>query len=86
MLKPEVADAVRQGKFHVWALDSVDDGIELLTGVSAGQQQPGGKYAEGTVHYLADKRLRSLADAAKEFAVPAALPVASDDSEPASKI
>ena len=86
MLKTEVADAVRDGRFHVWALDSVDDGIELLTGVPAGQRQADGTYAEGTVHYLVDKRLRSLADAAKEFAVPAPLPAAADETEPAANI
>lgn len=86
MLKPEVTDAVREGKFHVWSLDSVDDGIELLTGVPAGKKQDDGTYVEGTVHYLVDKKLRGLADAAKEYAVPAALPAQAEDTEPAAKI
>lgn len=86
MLKSEVADAVRDGRFHVWALDSVDDGIELLTGVPAGERKDDGTYPEATVHYLVDKRLRGLADAAREFAVPAALPAAKEDTEPATRI
>lgn len=86
MLKPEVVQAVKDDKFHVWAIDSVDQGIELLTGVPAGEQAADGTYAQGTVHYLVDKRLRSLADAAKEFAVPAAQSAANDEAEPAAKI
>ncbi len=86
MLKPEVADAVRDGKFHVWALDTVDDGVELLMGAPAGERQEDGTYPEGTVHYLVDRRLRQLADAAKEFAVPPPLPAGTDRTEPAARI
>jgi predicted ATP-dependent protease len=86
MLKPEVTEAVRDGRFHVWALDTVDDGIELLTGVPAGQRKEDGTYDEGTVHYMVDKRLRTLANAAKEFAVPSTQPVTADGGEPATRI
>lgn len=86
MLKPELIEAVREGKFHVWAVSNVDEGIELLTGVPAGQQKPDGTYPEGTVHYLVDKRLRELADAAKEYAVAPAVTTPTEEHEPAANI
>ena len=86
MLKPEVIDAVREGRFHVWAIEHVDQGIELLTGVAAGEQLSDGTYPEGTVHYLVDKRLRALADIAKEFAAPSAATTKAEEREPAGNI
>jgi predicted ATP-dependent protease len=86
MLKPEVVDAVREGKFHVWAIEHVDQGIELLTGVAAGEQQPDGSYPEGTVHDLVNKRLSALASAVKEFGAPLASETKAEDREPAVNI
>jgi hypothetical protein len=87
MLKPEVIEAVREGRFHVWPVDNVDQGIELLTGVPAGEQREDGTYPEGTVHYLVDTRVRALAESAKEFAAPPAIaPTAADEREPAANI
>jgi len=87
MLKPEVIDAVREARFHVWPVDNVDQGIELLTGVPAGEQREDGTYPEGTVHYLVDTRVRALAESAKEFAAPPAIaPTAADEREPAANI
>lgn len=85
MLKPEVVDAVREEKFHIWAIETVDQGIELLTGVSAGEQQSDGSYPEGTVHYLVNQRLRTLTEAVREFGV---TPVMStkEEHEPAANI
>ncbi|HEX9860287.1 MAG TPA: AAA family ATPase [Nitrospirota bacterium] len=70
MLKDEVVEAVRAGKFHIWAADSIDGGIEALTGVPAGERQPDGKFPEGTVNYLVDEKLKSLAEGMKEFGKP----------------
>jgi lon-related putative ATP-dependent protease len=70
MLKDEVVQAVRDGKFHLWAVRTVDEGIELLTGVPAGEQQADGRYPEGTVHFLVDARLRENAQRLKEFGAP----------------
>ncbi len=87
MLKREVIDAVREGKFNVWAVETVDEGIEILTGIPAGEEQPDGTYPEGTVHYAVDKRLRSLAQTAKEFAAPAPSPTPSEEEkEPAPSV
>ncbi len=58
MLSAEVVRAVEEGRFHVWSLRTVDEGIELLTGVAAGERQGDGTYAAGTVHRLVQDRLR----------------------------
>jgi lon-related putative ATP-dependent protease len=67
MLKEEVVEAVREGKFHVWAVGTVDEGIEILTGVSAGQRQQDGSWPEGTVNFLVDRRLREMAESLRRF-------------------
>jgi lon-related putative ATP-dependent protease len=67
MLKEEVVEAVRQGKFHVWPVRTIDEGIEILTGVPAGKRQADGTFETGTVHYLADRRLEELAETMCKF-------------------
>jgi predicted ATP-dependent protease len=49
MLKPEVVDSVAKNKFHVWAVSTIEEGIELLTGMPAGKARKDGTYAEGTL-------------------------------------
>ncbi|MFH1665388.1 MAG: ATP-binding protein [Candidatus Omnitrophota bacterium] len=58
MLKEEVIDAVAKGRFHIWAVSTVDEGIELLTGIKAGEKDKKGKHPKGTINYLVDKKLR----------------------------
>lgn len=67
MLKEEVVEAVRQGQFHVYAVETVDQGIELLTGVPAGTRGPDGAFAAGTVNARVDARLRKLAQDLHDF-------------------
>jgi predicted ATP-dependent protease len=67
MLKPEVAEAVAAGQFHVWAVHTVDEGIELLTGIPAGQRQSDGSYSAGGLHALVQQRLAALATRLIEF-------------------
>jgi lon-related putative ATP-dependent protease len=67
MLNREVIEAVEQGKFHVWAIDHIDQGIELLTGVPAGECDEDGEFPEGTINYLVDNRLEELSKGIKEF-------------------
>ena len=67
MLKEEVVDAVRQGRFHIWCVQTIDEGIEALTGVPGGARQADGRFPEGTVNYLVDERLRRLAETMAEF-------------------
>ncbi|SHI75462.1 AAA family ATPase [Parasporobacterium paucivorans] len=56
MLKEEVVEAVRNGKFHIYAIDRVEEGIELLTGVPAGETGEDGNYPQDSVFYLANKK------------------------------
>jgi predicted ATP-dependent protease len=67
MLKDGVVEAVRAGKFHVWPIASIDQGIEVLTGVQAGERLPDGGFGEGTVNAMVDKRLSDLADRLAAF-------------------
>lgn len=67
MLRDDAVDAVRQGKFHIYSVKSIDEGIEILTGVPAGEKQADGAYPEGTINYLVDKKLKDIAVGLKEF-------------------
>jgi lon-related putative ATP-dependent protease len=67
MLNDEVIAAVGNGSFHVWAVSSVDEGIEILTGVEAGERQQDGTWPEGSVNARVDKRLRELAEVVRRF-------------------
>ncbi|MGB2598932.1 MAG: ATP-binding protein [Candidatus Omnitrophota bacterium] len=58
MLKDEVIEAVKKGKFHVWPVSTIDEGIEILTGKKAGKRDAKGKYPKGTINYLAEKKLQ----------------------------
>ena len=51
MLREDVLNAVDEGKFHIYAVDNVDDGIEILTGIKAGKPDKHGNYPKGTVNY-----------------------------------
>ncbi|HOQ81870.1 MAG TPA: ATP-binding protein [Candidatus Ratteibacteria bacterium] len=67
MLKEEVVQAIQDGKFNVWAVKDVDEGIEILTGMPAGKIQEDGTYPEGTVNYVVSQKLMELARRAKEL-------------------
>jgi len=67
MLNEEVVVAVKQGKFHIYPIESIDDGIELLTGVKAGERKSDGSYELGSVHYRVDKRLTDMAKGLTQF-------------------
>ncbi len=62
LLKAEVVQAVGEGKFHIYPVKTVDDGIEILTDLEAGEPQEDGTYPEGTMHDLAQKRLDEMAE------------------------
>lgn len=67
MLSDEVVEAVRAGRFHIWTARTIDEGIELLTGLPAGVRGPDGAYPEGTVHRLVEERLRGYAERLREL-------------------
>jgi lon-related putative ATP-dependent protease len=72
MLDDEVVDAVRDGRFHVFAVRSIDEGIALLTGLPAGRRRRDGTYSPGSVHALVAARLAAYADKLRVFAEPVA--------------
>jgi predicted ATP-dependent protease len=67
MLKKEVIEAVKDGKFSIYPIEMVDEGLEILTSTPVGERGPDGKFPEGTVNYLVEKRLEELARSYKEF-------------------
>lgn len=67
MLKEEIVETVKEGKFHVYSVKSIDEGIEILTGVKAGERRKDGSFEEGTVNYKVDERLREMAERLREF-------------------
>lgn len=70
MLRHEVVEAVRDARFHVFAVDTVEQAIELMTGVAAGRQGEDGLYEEGTVFGRTQDRLHFYAERMKEFGKP----------------
>ena len=64
-LSVEVADAVKNGLFHIYAISTIEEGIEILTGVPAGRKDENGKFTPGTINYLAYQKLKRYADASK---------------------
>ena len=67
MLREDVVKAAEEGQFHVYAIRTIDEGIEILTGVAAGKADEDGRYSGGTVNYLVDQRLREQAEAMKGY-------------------
>jgi lon-related putative ATP-dependent protease len=67
MLKKDVVSAVKEGKFHIYPVQTIDQGIEILTGLEAGEKLENGRFKEGTVNDLVDKKLRELGSKIKEF-------------------
>ncbi|MFB3889843.1 MAG: AAA family ATPase [Candidatus Bathyarchaeia archaeon] len=70
MLKEEIVEAVQAGKFHIYSVETIDEGIEVLTGKKAGVRGKDGKFEEDTVNALVDKRFREMADKLAKFAAP----------------
>lgn len=66
-LNSEVIDAVKEGVFHIWQVEHVDQGIEVITGMPAGVMDENGEYPEGTINFLVDQKLEDLARGIKEF-------------------
>jgi predicted ATP-dependent protease len=67
MLREDILDAVAAGKFHIWPVAKVEQGIEILTGSLAGQDNTDGKFEAGTVFALMDERMTQMARTLKEF-------------------
>jgi predicted ATP-dependent protease len=68
MLRQDVIDAVREERFHVYAVETIDQGIEILTGLPAGEPDEDGKYPEESINGKVHKRLSDLAEMRRRFA------------------
>ena len=62
MLNDEVLEAVTAGQFHIWSVENIEQGIEILTGMKAGQRDKHGKFPKKTVFHLVDERLAGMAE------------------------
>lgn len=67
MLKREVRQAAAAGLFHIYAIRTIDEGMEILTGFAAGERREDGGYPEGTINHLVDQRLEVMADTMRRF-------------------
>ena len=67
MLREDVIEAVKNGEFHIYAVETIDEGIELLTSVAAGECDEERNFPEDSVHGKVQHRLRELAQKAKDF-------------------
>ena len=65
-LPDEIIEAVKEGKFHIYAVSTIDEGIEILTGVPAGKKNAAGKFPAGTINYLAYEKLKKYYENGKE--------------------
>jgi lon-related putative ATP-dependent protease len=66
MLNDEVIDAVAAGRFHIWSVETIEQGIEILTGMKAGQRDKHGEFPKKTVFHLVDKRLAEIEERMQE--------------------
>lgn len=67
MLKESVVASIKEGKFHIWPVRTIDEGIEVLTGVKAGVRQTDGKFEPDSINARVDQRLRQMAEALQKF-------------------
>ena len=66
-LSTEVVDAVKNGEFHIYAISTIDEGIEILTGVPAGKKDNNGAFPAGTINYLVQQKLKKYSDASRHM-------------------
>lgn len=68
VLNSKVSEAVKDGQFHIYSVETIDEGMELLTGKEMGEADNDGRYPEGTINHQVMKELDQLADNRKAFA------------------
>lgn len=67
MLDDEVIEAVEKGLFKIYAVKTIDEGIEILTGVKAGKLDENGEYEKGSINYLVQEKLRYYSELSKNY-------------------
>jgi predicted ATP-dependent protease len=70
MLRPEVVRAAAEGRFHVYPIETIDQGIEILTGVPAGERDAKGRYPKGSVNGKVEEKIAGMAESTRAFAAP----------------
>ncbi|HZV53418.1 MAG TPA: ATP-binding protein [Rhodocyclaceae bacterium] len=70
MLRQDVVEAARQGRFHIWAVSNIDEAMELLTGMTAGEPDDKGEIPEGTINFQIAVQLAELAQMRQNYAGP----------------
>ncbi len=70
MLAPRVVAAVEAGRFAVYPIDRIEEGLALLTGMTVGHRDAQGRFPDGTLYARVDARLRQFAEAQRRFAKP----------------
>ena len=65
-LSEEIVEAVKNRKFHIYAISTIEEGIEILTGVPAGKKDANGRFPAGTINYLAHEKLKKYAEISKK--------------------
>ena len=66
MLNPELVSAVGQGQFHIWAVKTIEEGIEILTGMPGGRPDADGRYPAGTLYHRVQQNLAALTDRSED--------------------
>lgn len=67
MLDDEIVEAVQKKEFNVWAIENIDQGLEILTGLSAGQKDEHNKFPEGSIHFMVDQKLKKWNNSKKSL-------------------
>ncbi len=67
MLNSEVIEAVKKGKFHIWSVDNIEDGMKILTGKSCGRKHKNGSYTKDSIFDMVQQRLIEFARTSKNF-------------------
>jgi predicted ATP-dependent protease len=68
MLREDVVQAAAAGRFNVWAVATVDEALEVLTGLQAGERDASGRFPEGSINARVEARLATFAEKARAFA------------------
>lgn len=82
MLRRDVIEAAEQGKFHIYAVSTIDEGIEVLTGLPVGQRDETGHYPASSINGSVEKQLQQYAERLKH-SVAAATPKAAEEEKEA---
>jgi len=66
MLNQDVIDAIEEGQFRIYAIDTMEEGMEILTGMKTGALSEDGTYLEGSINFLIEQRLTAITEALRE--------------------